>query len=146
MKKLTTLLFFLYSCTLFSQIEKLDGEYSRQLGSKDKHMIEYKLTLHQDGSFFFHSYTNHKNGISWEENKYGKGSWSADGTIVSFFTDPKNDLDQKHTLNFSNSKARFITKPSRDKSDRVIKTRLRFFQSGIFWMEGLDIFKVKNAL
>jgi hypothetical protein len=120
----------------------LAGAYFFQAGNKEKHLIEYKLTLNQDGTFFFHSYINHTFGIPWEENTYGKGNWSTDGKVVSFFTDKEKDLDEKHTLDFSNSKAHFVTKPARDKTDRVIKTKLTFFKSEIFWIEGLDIFKV----
>ena len=141
MKNIITLLFVLSCLTAFSQSNTISGEYYLQIGTEEKHLIEYRLILHQDGTFIFHSYRNHKNGIPWEENKYGKGNWSADGKVVSFFTDKEKDLDEKHTLDFSNSKARFVTKPSRDKTDRVIKTRLLFFQSEIFWIEGLNIFK-----
>lgn len=141
MKLRMTILLLICNWTLFSQSDNLVGDYYLQAGNKEKHLIEYKLTLNRDGTFFFHSYRDHKNGIPWEENKYGKGNWSADGKVVSFFTDKEKDLDEKHTLDFSNSKARFVTKPSRDKTDRVIKTRLLFFESEIFWIEGLNIFK-----
>ncbi len=141
MKLRMTILLLICNWTLFSQSDNLVGDYYLQAGNKEKHLIEYKLTLNHDGTFFFHSYRDHKNGIPWEENKYGKGNWSADGKVVSFFTDKEKDLDEKHTLDFSNSKARFVTKPSRDKTDRVIKTRLLFFESEIFWIEGLNIFK-----
>jgi hypothetical protein len=45
-------------------------------------------------------------------------------------------------LDFNNSIARFITKNPRDKTDQIVKTRLTFVESGIFWMERLDIFKI----
>jgi len=64
-----------------------------------------------------------------------------DGKVVSFITNEEKDFDEKYTLDFNASKARFITKPSRDKTDRIIKTRLKFYESEIFWIEGLDIFK-----
>ncbi len=135
----------LSSITVFSQSDYLVGDYYLQVGSKDKHLIEYKLTMNQDGTFFFHSYRNHKNGIPWEENKYGKGTWSMNGKVVSFITNEQRDLDEKHTMDFSNSKARFITKPLKDKTDRVIKTRLQFFESEISWIKRLGILKNKNA-
>ncbi|MEY8022178.1 hypothetical protein AB8P51_15195 [Muriicola sp. SD30] len=146
MKVITSILLLLSSITLFSQTENIIGEYFFHAGEKGKHMIEYTLTLNQDGTFIFHSHRNHKNGIPWEENKYGKGSWSLDGKVVSFVTNEQRDLDEKHTLDFSNSKARFITKPLKDKTDRVIKTRLQFFESEISWIERLEILKNKNAL
>ena len=100
------------------------------------------MTLHGDGTFTFHFYRDHKAGIPAITNQYGKGTWSMDGKVVSFFTNEQRDLDEKHTLDFSNSRARFITKPARDKTDRIIKTRLKFFESKIFWIERLEIFKL----
>lgn len=142
MKLRTTILLLISSSTLFSQTDHLVGDYYLQVGNKEKHLIEYKLTLYQDGIFFFHSYRNHKNGIPWVENKYGKGNWRFDGKVVSFITDKEKDLKVKHTLDFSYSKARFVTKPNRDQTNRVIQSRLMFFKSEIFWIEKLEIFKL----
>ncbi|MGB5647060.1 MAG: hypothetical protein WBM55_08055 [Muriicola sp.] len=141
MKKHLSLLLFLSCLSVFSQTDELVGDYFRRSGSEEDHLIEYKLTVSPDGTFSFYSYTNHKKGIPWIKNLFGKGTWKADGKIISFFTDTAKDLDEKHTLNFSHSKARFITKPPRDKTERVIKTRLQFFESEIFWIERLEIFK-----
>ncbi|MCW5515857.1 copper resistance protein NlpE [Muriicola sp. Z0-33] len=138
---LLTVYCLLLSISLFSQSDNVVGGYFHTTGDKEEHLIEYSLTLYEDGTFSFHSYVNHSKGISWEENKYGKGNWSRDGKIVSFFTDKEKDIDEKHTLDFSDSKARFITRPARDKTDRIIKTRLRFFESKIFWIERMKIFK-----
>lgn len=144
MKATILVLFCVSGITAFSQSDNLVGEYFRSSGDKDQHLIEYTLTLNEDETFLFYSHENHKKGIPWEKNKYGKGKWSMDGNIVSFYTDKQKDLDEKHTLDFNNSKARFITKPLRDKTDRVIKTRLQFFESEIFWIERLKILKSKN--
>lgn len=130
--------------TLFSQSNEITGEYYLKLEA-EKQVIEYKLTLIQDGTFTFHSYTNRKAQIPSITHKYGKGNWSAEGKIVSFFTDNEKDFDEKHTLDFSNSRARFISKPSRDKTDRVINTRFQFFESEIFWIKAIEILKYKNA-
>ncbi|AXP81572.1 hypothetical protein CJ739_2499 [Mariniflexile rhizosphaerae] len=141
MKLIITTLFLISSLTIFSQSNQIIGDYIRTLGDEEAHIIKYKLTLNQDGTFFFHSYSNNKKGIPPEVNKYGKGTWKADKNIISFFTDKKNDIDEKHNLDFENSKARFISKSPRDKTDKIIKTSLRFFESKIFWIEKLQIFK-----
>ncbi len=146
MKEIFLILLLFSSIPLFSQADILVGEYFLTAGDNEEHLIEYTLTLNQDGTFHFHSYRNHKKGIPWEEDKYGKGNWSMDGNVVTFFTHVQKDLDEKYTLDFSNSKARIITKPFRDKTDRVIKTRLQFFESEIFWIERLEILKNKNTL
>ena len=140
MKKILSAIFLVSTLTSFSQSDKIIGEYFLELGN-EKHQIEYRLNLNSDGTFGFHSYTNNQNGIPPIVHTYGKGTWNVDGKVVSFITNKEKDLDEKHTLDFNGSKARFVTKPSRDKTDRIIKTKLKFFESEIFWIKGLDIFK-----
>ena len=141
MKKTFTIIFLIGSLTSFSQSEEIFGEYFHDLGNEE-HRIERKLNLNQDGTFTFHSYSNSKTGIPQIVHKYGKGTWSVDGKVVSFYTDNEKDIDEKHTLDFSDSRARFITKLSQDKTNKLIKTRLQFFESKIFWIERMVIFKI----
>ena len=112
------------------------------MGKEGDHLIEYKLTLHQDGTFVFRSYSKIKNGFLPEVNKYGKGKWIAKDNVITFSSNKQEDFDEKYTLDFTNSKARFVTKNPRDRSDRIIKTKLTFVESEIFWMQGLDVFKI----
>lgn len=139
MKLIFCTLFLISNLTLFSQSNNFDGDYYRSLGNEEVHFIEYKLTLNQDGTFFFHSYDRH--GVLPVVNKYGKGKWIAKGKVITFSTNKQKDFDWKYTLDFNNSKARFVTKHPRDKTDRIIKTKLQFFESEIFWIETIDIFK-----
>ena len=76
-----------------------------------------------------------------EENFYGKGTWKAEGNLVFFYTDKKTEMDEKYKINFTNSKARYITKSPRDKSDKIVKTALRFYESDLFYIKGLELFK-----
>jgi hypothetical protein len=140
-KGIFTILLLITSLSTFSQSDLISGEYFREFGDEE-HLVKRKLNLNQDGTFTFHNYSNIKAGIPQVVNRYGKGTWSTDGKVVSFFTDNEKDIDEKHTLDFSGSRARFITKPSRDKTDRIIETRLQFFESKIFWIKRLKIFKI----
>ena len=142
MRLIITVLLLISNLTLVSQSNQFVGDYYRSLGQEGNHFIEYKLTLNQDGTFIFHSYTNSKQGIPPEVNKYGKGKWIVEGEIMTFFSNKQNDFDEKYTLDFNNSKARFVTKHPRDKTDRIIKTKLQFFDSEIFWIETIEIFKI----
>lgn len=142
MKSLLTTLLVLFSLTTFAQSNGFSGDYNRTLGSAGDHFIEYKLTLHQDGTFVFHSYSKIKNGFPPEVNKYGKGKWTAKENVITFFSNKQEDFDEKNTLDFNTSKARFITKNPRDKSDRIIQTKLTFVESEIPWMQRLDMFKI----
>jgi hypothetical protein len=143
MKQITTILFLIFNLTLFAQSNQFAGEYQRTLeDTQNKHVIEYKLALNQDGTFVFHSYSNIKGGVPPEANKYGKGKWTAKDNLITFSTNKQEDFDEKYTLDFNKSIARFVTKNPRDKSDQIVKTRLTFLESGIFWMERLDVFKI----
>ena len=142
MKLLLTTLLVLFNLTVFAQSNGFSGDYDRTFSKDGDHLIEYKLTLHQDGTFLFHSYSKIKNGFPPEVNKYGKGKWTAKDNVISFSSNKQEDFDEKHTLDFNNSKARLITKNPRDKTDRIIKTKLTFVESEISWMQRLDIFKI----
>ena len=118
------------------------GDYKLAIETTDNNVFEYQLTLSQDGTFSFHYYSKIKNGTPPEVNKYGKGKWTVENDLISFFSDKQKDIDKKNTLDFTNSKARFITKSPRDKTDQIIKTRLQFLKSEIFWMVKIEIFKI----
>lgn len=138
---ITTLLLFT-NLTLFAQSNNFTGDYMRSLGEEGKHVIEYKLTLNQDGTFLFHSYSKIQGGIPPEVNKYGKGKWSSKDNIITFSANKQEDFNDQYTLDFNKTTARFVTKNVRDKSDRVVKTRLTFVETEIRWLERLDIFKI----
>lgn len=142
MKLTITALLLIFNLTLFAQSKQIVGDYTRSLSEEGKHTIEYKLTLNQDGTFEFHSYTKLQGGTPPEVNKYGKGKWSVKNNVVTFSSNKKEDLNSKYTLDFSNSTARFITKNPRDKTDQIVKTRLTFLDSKMFWLKGIDIFKI----
>ena len=142
MKLLITTLLVLFNLTTFAQSNGFAGDYNRTLTTTENDMFDYKLTLNQDGTFVFHYYSKIKNGIPPEVNKYGKGKWTAKDNVITFSSNKQEDFDAKYTLDFNKSKARFITKNPRDKSDRIIKTKLTFVESEIPWMQRIDIFKI----
>ncbi|WP_223549858.1 hypothetical protein [Aestuariivivens sp. NBU2969] len=141
MRKMILILFLMVSLVTFSQSEKVVGDYKITLGNKENHLIEYKLVLNRDHTFFFRAFTEIKKGIPSKVNTYGKGTWAFENNIVSFSADKTTDFNDKYTLDFNNTQARFVTKSPRDKTNRDIKTKLRFFKSNIFWMQRIDLFK-----
>lgn len=121
--------------------EEISGVYEVTYDATNALIID-KLTLNADGTFDFHQYDKHDNGIPPERNLYGRGTWRADKKLIYFFAD-KTDFDEKHTLDFNSTKARFITKPPRDNSDREIKTSIQFYDSEIFWITGRTLLKIE---
>ncbi len=142
MKTTLLLLFFLTSLSSFSQMDKIAGDYKLTLDTKENDLFEYQLTLSSNGTFYFHYYSNIKRGIPPEINKYGKGKWSVENDVITFSADKPNDLDEKYLLDFTDSKARFIMKSPRDKTDQIIKTRLKFLKSEISWMRTIELLKI----
>jgi hypothetical protein len=139
MKYLYLVLFFSFNLSLLAQagVYVIDHTNDSIDGSKTK----WTLTLNQDGTFFYNFYRKVKGGIPAEENFYGKGTWEAEKNLIFFNTDKEKDLDDKYSIDFTNSKARYITKSPRDKSDKIIKTALRFYESDQFYIKGLELFK-----
>ncbi|MDX1332087.1 MAG: hypothetical protein R3252_03580 [Robiginitalea sp.] len=143
MKPTTLLICLLLASQAFAQADAVAGDYFVQLGSEDSRLIEYRLTLHQDGTFNFHAHAKSSENIGIPEtsNDYGRGTWLFKDKKVLFDTNPEKDLEGKYSLNFTNSRAHFLTKSSRDLSGRPFKIRLKFYESDIFWIKGLEIFK-----
>ncbi len=142
MKSIFTILLLISNLILFSQIDKVVGDYKLTAGNGDSELFEYDLTLNQDGTFFFHYHSKIKRGNPPEINHYSKGKWTIENNVISFFSDKQKDFDEKYTLDFTNSKARFIIKSPRDTSDQIIKTSIQFLISDIFWMAKIKMFKV----
>jgi hypothetical protein len=142
MKVIFTILILVSSLTSFSQTDQVSGDYKRLIETNENNIFEYQLTLSQDGTFLFHYYSYIKLGTPPEVNKYGRGKWTLENNVISFFSDKQKDIDEKNTLDFTNSKARFIIKSPRDKTDRIIKTRLQFLKSEISWMARIEVLKI----
>jgi len=140
LKKILLVILSTLCFSIFAQSEKLVGDYNLSIETENA-SFTYTLILQQDGTFTFHSYSNHKQAISPESNTYGKGTWTAEKNIITFYTNQNIDFNDQHTLDFNNSKAIFISKSPRDKSDKVIKTRLQFYKSDISWMERKELLK-----
>ena len=118
MKTIILLFFVAISTSIYSQTKEYTGIYKRHFDINEEGSIEYQLELSPDGTWKI------------EKNK-----------VLYFYTNKKNDLDKKHTLNFTNTKARYITKSKRDKSDKEVKNHLRFYDSEISWIKGNKLFK-----
>ena len=118
------------------------GTYQLELSSNNSNDFKLLRTLEikADGTFEYYNYRKVEQGIPKETIKYGRGRWKMDKRVIVFSTEA-SDLDDKYTLDFSGTKARFISKSPRDKSDRVIKTALSFYQSDIFWIKGMKLIK-----
>lgn len=88
------------------------------------------LTIKSDGTFTFDRLRPAwENNL--EDNIYGKGTWTSKGKYITFYTDPTTQLDEKYTLNFTNTKGRWDAR----------NNRLILFESDIFWLRKFAIEK-----
>ena len=138
-------LFFLV-CPIFqmnAQIsaDNVAGTYEMNFEATNGLIIE-KLTLNPDGTFVFHGYERIDQRLTPEGNKYGKGVWSIDGKIITFNA-KQDDFDEKYTLDFTNSLARFDNKLIEAKYGKESKISIRFYKSEIPWMKGRMYLKIE---
>lgn len=129
----------IYHFNVFAQ----SGVYIKEPNSNDGTKLKWTLSLLDDGTFLYHffrdiSAISKSNG---EENYYGKGTWSLIGDSIVLFSNDEDNLKEQYTLNLNNSKARYITKSPRDKSIKVVKTALLFYESETFHIKGLELIK-----
>ena len=141
MKIYKTIFLLLAGFQAFSQVNGPVGDYILQMGSKDRHFIEYQLSLNADSTFLFYAYTESKISEPKTAHQYGKGKWEFRDKQLAFLTNPDSDLNEKFTLDLNNSRAHFISKSPRAIRDRPVKTRLKFFESDIFWIKGIEMNK-----
>ena len=132
--------FLIVHLCLFGQTENVIGNYEMKYEATNGSII-YKLALNSDGTFAFHSYSyiDQKIGQK-DENLYAKGTWKLNKNLI-FFSAGSNDFDDKHTLDFNNTRARFITKSPRNISDVEIKTSIQFYESNITWIKRNTLLK-----
>ena len=140
MKLFISLLLFTFSLCISAQTESMIGHYEMKYEASNG-LIIYNLTLNPEGTFKFHSYRYLEDALVKEENIYAKGSWNSDNKLIYFSTD-SDDFDEIYTLNFNNTKARFITKSPRDKSNKDIKTSIQIYNSEISWLKRNYFLKV----
>lgn len=140
MKQLTFILCIVSSIIVTAQ--DISGTYQFESGSKDSN--EFKLVrtlqLHPDGTFEYYNYRYIEKGIPKETHIYGKGTWTQNKKRIIFFSE-SSDLDDKFTLNFTGTQARFISKSPRDKTNRVIETAIQFYETEIGILKGLKLIK-----
>lgn len=140
MTKLITLLIVLITGALCIQdidhtgtyIWKSSSSVSTRNGIQESQITRI-LTIKGDGTFTFDR-LRPAWGNNLEDNIYGKGTWTSKGKYITFYTDPTTQLDEKYTLNFTNTKGRWDAR----------NNRLILFESDIFWLRKFAIVKRSN--
>ena len=129
-----------------SQSHDIAGEYEKISKSGS---VQSLLKLHPNGTFHFDSYAVRqiegnlriKGDLPAEPSISGRGKWRAENDVIYFGTDRDTDIDHNYTLNFDDTKAKFKNESSKNSSDEKTIAKLEFFESGIFWIDGLELKK-----
>ena len=129
---------FLFICVLFTTLLTAQtnyiGTYESKIDGNKGERFTYTLVIKSDSTFTFHFFRNIGQSISVDENSYGKGTWKVVKNILHFYTDKESDLDEKYTLNFTNTTGRL---------DGKNKSLFRFYRSDISWLVRRTLQKVK---
>lgn len=139
-KFIITIIIFL--CVILNTLAQ-SGTYIREPKSVDSTKIKWALSLNIDGTFLYHFFRDISGEANSEENFYGKGTWESTGQLIYFYSE-SSSLSDEFTINLNNSKAKIKSKSPRDKSDKIIKSSLRFYESESIAIKGLELFKQKN--
>lgn len=131
MRNLSIFIFFTSVLNVFSQSEKIIGEYENKTKFKSGITIEYELSLNSDGTFLFHFYQDQ---MCYEDDDRAKGKWTIENDTILFRVNKKTDFDKNHQLDFKKTKAKFMN------------GFLRFFESEIIWVNELELKKKTSQL
>lgn len=131
------LLFFLFTVSFFCSFsQSIEGEYGF---TKDNAHVssQYFLSLNEDGTFVFKNYWKSISEVSSAGEEFGKGKWSYTDGVITFLSDPDSDINQDYRLNMNNTKAEI----TRTDHHGIMEQSLKFVESKIFWLIGLELFK-----
>jgi hypothetical protein len=137
MKTIWITLFLFGTVYVHSQSSPFVGNYKIEHQAVNG-VISYSLALMADGGFLFHSYRKLVCDSCVEENRYGKGKWISEKRIVSFL----QEQVETNEINLNQAKARLESKSPRDISNRIVETKLLFYDADTPWLKGVKLIKI----
>lgn len=133
MKNYILLLLCSFSFSIFAQNDSYIGTYEKKINGIGGEIFIYKLEINADHTFTYHLFRNIGQSSNVDENYYGKGTWKQIKNVIYFHTNNETDIDEKYTLNFTNSTGRY---------DAKNKTLFRFYRSQIAWIKKSTLTKI----
>lgn len=142
MKNLIVSILLVVPFLISAQAETYADLYNQVINTDDGVSILYSMELKKDGTFTFRFLRQLSNSQP-RENKYAKGTWSIGSNNVLEFKTDASEIDEKYTLNLNDTKARYISKSSRNLSKGEFPTYLQFYESSISWVNSMEL--VRNG-
>ena len=136
MAKIYSLFLLIVTASISAQEVNHTGIYrwkSSAIIKPGESQITRILRIEADGTFTFDR-LRPSWGLNKEDHLYGKGTWTAKGKYIYFTTNPETDLDDRYTLDFTNTKGRWDAR----------KNKLILYESHIFWLRRFQIKKQAN--
>ncbi|MGK0377060.1 hypothetical protein [Patiriisocius sp. Uisw_017] len=142
MKNLILSIFLVVPFLISAQAETYADLYNQVINTDDGVSILYSMELKKDGTFTFR-FLRQLSKSQPKENKYAKGTWSIGSNNVLEFKTNTSEMDEKYTLNLNDTKARYISKSSRNLSKGEFPNYLQFYDSSISWVKSMKL--VRNG-
>lgn len=142
-----TLIFFctliLSTLTTFSQT--IEGTYANKWLSKTGEGIEYILTLQDNGEFTFNHRRMFKEA-SYNTDVEVQGTWELKGHLLVLNTN--NSLEQHNDIaaKLDSNKARFISVSRRNPDFNMVKPKLQFYKSDVFYANDMELVKTESSV
>jgi hypothetical protein len=127
--------------SLLAQSTAVVGTYAKHILTVDLDVLEYQITLKNDGTFTFSYYSKLKNRIPTEDHKEGHGTWVLEKNIVTFTNSTSTAEMPQNRLDFSETQARWMAPSPRNTSATVKPQQLLFLSSKVNWLPRLVLEK-----
>ena len=138
---LLALLMCLISQALMAQTTDCVGTYTRHILTVELDILDYQITLKNDGTFTFTYYSKLKNRIPVEDQKEGHGTWVLEKNVITFTSATSTSDTSQNLMDFSETKARWIAPSPRNTSAAVKPQQLLFLSSKVHWLPRLVLEK-----
>lgn len=144
MKK-TLLVFFATLCAIISTYsQSITGTYSNRWEAPTGEGISYTLTLKPDGTFVF--YVNQTYFDNSEKTTKAYGTWETNNHLLVLTTQTEDETSMGLIKDLNNNKARYHKVSERKKLNSDEKSSLKFYQSNVFYVKNMELFKMENIV
>lgn len=139
----TILIIFILTITIYpTWSQKVEGTYSNKWESSSGEAVEYKLTIHKNGTFTFYATRKHLEN-SLYKTEMAEGSWKYENHLLTLDT-RSDDHSNELAKNLNANLARYIDISPRNPKYKSLKPSFKFYKSNVFYSKDMELFKIKT--
>ncbi len=140
------LLFFASILTLFTtHAQDIQGVYANKWLSNAGEGIEYTLALKPDGQFTF-TYKRLYLDSNPDTEIEVKGTWDLDGHLLVLDTNDEAESENFVASGLDLNKARFVSVSPRHPNFNLVKPKLEFYESKVFYAKNMELIKTEASV